>query len=88
MACDTPVVSTGAFKFHSHILACPLMSATVKKGFRELREATESKRQGKREVALVQQEEAQIAASQHAAEQARLKQQCIPASVSDCLLGE
>ena len=34
MAYNTAVASTGAFKFHSHILTCPLMSATVKKGFK------------------------------------------------------
>eukprot|EP00966_Prymnesium_polylepis_P321600 7377905-Prymnesium_polylepis.1 len=57
------------------------MPAQVKKPFKELREKTESNRQGKREVALVQSEEAQIAAQQHAAQQARLKQQCIRAGV-------
>ena len=81
MCCGVPVSSTGAFKFHTHILSCALMPAQVKKPFKELREKTESNRQGKREVALVQSEEAQIAAQQHAAQQARLKQQCIRAGV-------
>ena len=79
MACNTPVASTGAFKFHSHILVCPLLPAQVKKGFRELRDGTDNKREAKRQVAVVQQEEAQIAAQQHAAEQKQLKQQCIRA---------
>ena len=79
MCCGVPVSSTGSFKFHTHIIGCALMPAAVKKPFKDLREKTESNRQGKREVALVQHEEAQIAAQQHVAEQARLKQQCIRA---------
>ena len=87
MACNTSVSSTGAYKFHSHILACPLMPAAVKKGFKELREQTERKRESKRQIAVVQQEEAQIAAQQHAADQLRLKQQCIRAGLHGAVSG-
>ena len=81
MACCLGVSSTGAFKFHSHILTCCLMPAAVKKGFQELRAGTEKQRQAKREVAVFQAEEAQIAAQQHEAQQAQLKQQCIRAGL-------
>ena len=53
MVCDLLVSSTGAFNFHSLIINCVLMPAAVNKGFKALRYTTESKRAGKREVALV-----------------------------------
>jgi hypothetical protein len=81
MACDTPVVSTGSFKFHSHILSCPLMALRVKKAFKVLRDESSAKTAGKREAQLLQKEEAQIAAQQHNAEQAKLKQMCIRAGI-------
>jgi len=83
MACDATVVSTGAFKFQTHIINCVLMPAVVKRGFQQLRVATEGKARGKREAALVQQEEVQIAAIQHDAEQKQLKQLCIRAGVHE-----
>ena len=83
MACGTQVASTGAFKWHSHTINCPLMPAAVKKPFKELREGTDSKRAAKREVAVVQQEEAQIASAQHAAKQVALKQQCLRAGIKN-----
>ena len=67
MACNTPVSSTGAFKFHSHIITCVLMPAAVKKGFKELRAGTEAKREGKRQVAFVQAEALCRAAGSHCA---------------------
>jgi hypothetical protein len=81
MACYMLVSSTGAFKFQSHIISCVLMPAAVKKVVKQLREGTEGKREGKRQVAVVQAEEANIAAQQHAADQLRLKQQCIRAGL-------
>ena len=81
MACNQSVVSTGAFKFQSHIIVCPLLPAAVKKPFKELREGTTNKASEKWEVAVLQKEEAQIAALQHAASQQQLKQQCIRAGI-------
>ena len=81
MACNQSVVSTGAFKFQSHIIVCPLLPAAVKKPFKELREGTTNKASEKWEVAVLQKEEAQIAALQHAANQQQLKQQCIRAGI-------
>lgn len=81
MCCGAHVVSTGSFKFHSHILGCVVMPALVKKPFHELRNSTASKRQAKHEADKMHEEEVQIAAAQHQAEQKRWKQQCIRAGI-------
>lgn len=84
MACTTNVVSTGAYRFHSHLLVCPLMPASVKKAFKDLRDSTESKRAAKREREAVIDTEIQLAAQEQKARNQLLKQQCIRAGFKEC----
>lgn len=81
IVCQISVTSTGAFKFHTHILNCSCMPQKVVKLFKTLRDATNNKREGKREAAVLAQEELQLAAQTQEAQQSKLKQQCIKAGI-------
>lgn len=84
IACDLHVVSTGAYKFQSHVLACTLMPTTVKKVFKNMRESTESKRAAKRERKALEETELQLAAQQQEMHNKMLKQQYIRTSIKEC----
>lgn len=81
MMCHVSVASTGAFKFHSHIIKCHLYPIDIKKAFDSRRNSTTSKAAGKRELQALQQEELQLARQAYEEQQAKLKQQCIKVSL-------
>lgn len=81
MGCGRRVPSTGSYKFNSHIISCPLIPVVVQRAFKGLRDTAGSKREGKRELEALAEEEEQLTQRRHAAEQVVLKQQCIRAGL-------
>ncbi|KAL1524396.1 hypothetical protein AB1Y20_019291 [Prymnesium parvum] len=81
IACGLSISSTGSYKFHTHVMACPLMPQVVKKAFTAIRDKTESQRAAKRQLEALGEEERQLAADVHDKKQTVLKQQCIKAGM-------
>ena len=77
MHCGKSVTSTGATRFHDHLLQCVLCPAQVIKGFMVLRKDTGANRIAKREVSDLAKQEAEVDAAAHDDKQASLKQQKI-----------
>lgn len=76
-----PIASTGAARLVDHLIACDACPKPVKAGFKSLRDTTGTKRKLEQEAAALREEEKQLAAVQHEAAQATLKQQCIKAGL-------
>lgn len=60
IACTEFVLSTGDFKFHSHIISCVTMPSAVARKFEDLRGEMDKKRRTKLDVCRMQEEEVQI----------------------------
>lgn len=75
MSCLASVSSTGCNRFCTHLIGCPLTPAEVRQAFTALRTESNQKSAGKREAVVLANEEAEIEATAHAEDQARLKQQ-------------
>eukprot|EP00966_Prymnesium_polylepis_P330765 7386382-Prymnesium_polylepis.1 len=79
--CKQSVSSTGGTRFASHLAGCPLVPAQVRQAFKALQHEKEKKSCAKRDALTLANEEADIMAKEHEAQQVALKQQCIRAGL-------
>jgi hypothetical protein len=74
MACSSSVSSTGSNRLAKHLQQCSLVPAAVKKPFEALSRKTQCEQAHKRACDTLVKEEAEFAAREHAAKQAKLVQ--------------
>jgi len=72
--CKTPVSSTGASRFASHLSRCALVPADIRNAFKTLQLEAAKRRSAKRDALVLAAEEPELAARDHIVQQAALKQ--------------